>query len=234
MILHLGGRPVTLLGSSMGGSAAIELIARHLRLVGRLILNDIGPHPGAPAQAARRHAGRPLRLQEAGRPAAQAWAPRKERRPGERRHPLQPRFHQTRWSEDEGGRICRHDVRAMQAYRRDAQTSLRQWAQWGIVRVPMLLIHGLQSDALLLPTVRRMSRRKDITIMHPRHRAHAAAGRPQPDLVRARLAAGPPLAAGSSGPVLHASPTAATRARRCTSPLRPRCASAKTPADPAR
>jgi hypothetical protein len=43
LIMHLGGGPVTVLGSSMGGSAAIELMARHPKLIERLILNDIGP-----------------------------------------------------------------------------------------------------------------------------------------------------------------------------------------------
>src|SRR3954467_4955714 len=43
LIDHLGGGPVILLGSSMGGSAAIDLAARHPKLVSRLILNDIGP-----------------------------------------------------------------------------------------------------------------------------------------------------------------------------------------------
>src|SRR5437867_1526590 len=39
IIMHLGGRPVTVLGSSLGGSAAIEMTARYPELVKRLILN---------------------------------------------------------------------------------------------------------------------------------------------------------------------------------------------------
>src|SRR5262249_45552811 len=53
MIVHLG-RPVTLLGSSMGGSAAIDLIARHPEMVERLILNDVGPQ--IPARRRKRRA----------------------------------------------------------------------------------------------------------------------------------------------------------------------------------
>jgi len=44
MIDHLGMGPVTVLGSSMGGSAALELAARHPEMVSALILNDIGPY----------------------------------------------------------------------------------------------------------------------------------------------------------------------------------------------
>jgi len=75
-------------------------------------------------------------------------------------------FHQTRWSDEEGGRVYRHDVRALQAYRRDAQTSLRQWGQWAKVRCPILLIHGMQSDVLSQSTIRRMSPGERLTLMH--------------------------------------------------------------------
>ena len=43
LIDHLGGGPVVLLGSSLGGSAALDLVAHHPKMVSRLILNDIGP-----------------------------------------------------------------------------------------------------------------------------------------------------------------------------------------------
>ncbi|MCX7171639.1 MAG: alpha/beta hydrolase, partial [Proteobacteria bacterium] len=44
LIEHLDVKPVTVLGSSLGGTVAIELAARHPKLVRGLILNDIGPH----------------------------------------------------------------------------------------------------------------------------------------------------------------------------------------------
>jgi len=82
-------------------------------------------------------------------------------------------FHQTRWSDEEGGRIYRHDVRALQAYRVGARKSLEQWVLWRSIDCPMLLIHGLQSDALLAPTIERMSRGKRITLMHLPDTGHA-------------------------------------------------------------
>ncbi|HNL27518.1 MAG TPA: aldehyde dehydrogenase family protein, partial [bacterium] len=75
-------------------------------------------------------------------------------------------FHQTKWSDEEGGRIYRHDVRALQSYRADAQTSLEQWRFWEKVRCPVLLIHGLLSDALQVRTIERMKRYRPIEVMH--------------------------------------------------------------------
>ena len=167
MIEHLGGAPVTLLGSSMGGSAAIELMARHPGLVRQLILNDVGPH--IPARRRKRRADAIARHYVFRHPAELL---RKVGASGKNDGPVSDdirfnlTFHQTRWSDDEGGRVYRHDVRAMQAYRCGAQRSLLQWDAWKHVNCPVLLIHGLQSDALFAPTIRRMSRGKAISVMH--------------------------------------------------------------------
>ncbi len=166
-ILHLGGRPVTILGSSMGGSAAIELMARHPQLVQRLILNDVGPH--IPARRRKRRADTIARHYVFRHPAdllRKVGASVKNDGPVSDDIRFNLTFHQTRWSDDEGGRIYRHDVRAMQAYRRGAHRSVLQWEQWKRVNCPVMLIHGMQSDALFEPTIRRMSRGKPITIMH--------------------------------------------------------------------
>ncbi len=167
MIAHLGGRPVTLLGSSMGGSAAIELIARRPSLVNRLILNDVGPH--IQARRRRRRADTVARHYVFRDPAdalRKIGAAQKNDGPVSDDIRFHLTFHQTRWSDEEGGRVYRHDVRAMQAYRRAAQRSLLQWEQWRRVRCPILLIHGLQSDALFDRTIRRMARARTIAIMH--------------------------------------------------------------------
>jgi pimeloyl-ACP methyl ester carboxylesterase len=166
-ILHLGGRPVTILGSSMGGSAAIELISKHPRLVERLILNDVGPH--IPARRRRRRADTIARhyvFRNPGDLLRKLGASQKNDGPVSDDIRFNLTFHQTRWSDEEGGRVYRHDVRAMQAYRRTAHRSVMQWAEWQAVQCPVLLVHGMQSDALFEPTIRRMSRGKDITVLH--------------------------------------------------------------------
>jgi pimeloyl-ACP methyl ester carboxylesterase len=174
VILHLGGGPVTVLGSSMGGSAAIELAAQHPTLIDRLILNDVGPH--IPARRRRRRADTLARhyvFREPSDMLRRVGASQKNDGPVSDDIRFNLTFHQTRWSEEEGGRVYRHDVRALQAYRRDAQKSLLQWAQWRRFDCPVLLIHGLQSDALFEPTIKRMSRGRRITVMRLPDTGHA-------------------------------------------------------------
>ena len=212
MIEHLGGAPVTLLGSSMGGSAAIELVARHPGLVRQLILNDVGPH--IPARRRKRRADAIARHYVFRHPAELL---RKVGASGKNDGPVSDdirfnlTFHQTRWSDDEGGRVYRHDVRAMQAYRCGAQRSLLQWEAWKQVNCPVLLIHGLQSDALFAPTIRRMSRGKAISVMHVPDTGHTPllADRHQISFIREWLQGR--HAAGSEWSVLHAAPRDAYR-----------------------
>jgi len=195
MIRHLGAGPVTILGSSMGGSAAIELIASHPRLVDRLILNDVGPH--IPARRRRRRADAIARHYVFRNPAdllRKVGASQKNDGPVSDDIRFNLSFHQTRWSDEENGRVYRHDVRAMQAYRRTAHRSLMQWEQWRAVQCPVLLIHGMQSDALFELTIRRMSRGKPITVMHIPQTGHTPllADRNHIDFIRQWLAdAGP-------------------------------------------
>lgn len=167
MIGHLGGRPVALLGSSMGGTLAIELAARHPELVSKLILNDVGPHIP--------RARRLRRSQTLARWYVFRTPQDIERRVGAAQKNDGPvaddvrrfiSFQQTRWSTEEAGRVYRHDPRALLAYRRDAQHALRQWAAWGQLKCPVLLLHGLESDALLPATVERMWRSRPITLAH--------------------------------------------------------------------
>ena len=204
-IAHLGGGPVTLLGSSLGGSAAIELIAQDPRLVNRLILNDVGPQ--IPARRRRRRAETIARHYVFRHPSEllrKVGASSKNDGPVSDDIRFNLTFHQTRWSDDEGGRIYRHDVRAMQAYRNNAHRSVRQWEEWKAVQCPVLLVHGMQSDALLAPTIKRMAGHRDITIMHVPDTGHTPllADRNQIGFIRDWLSGQAP--AGREWSVLHA------------------------------
>lgn len=167
LIEHLNHGPVVLLGSSLGGSAAIELAARYPALVNRLILNDVGPY--IPRERRKRRAETLARYYVFRDPAdllRRIGASQKNDGPISDDIRFNLTFHQTQWSDANGGRVYRHDVRALQAYRRDAQTSLAQWQHWEKIRCPVLLIHGLLSDALLAQTIERMRQTKPITVMH--------------------------------------------------------------------
>jgi pimeloyl-ACP methyl ester carboxylesterase len=167
MIDHLGVGPVTVLGSSMGGSAALELAARHPEMVSALILNDIGPF--IPKKRRLRRSQTLARHYVFRDPAdllRKIGASQKNDGPISDDIRFNVTFHQTKWSDEEGGRVYRHDVRALQAYRADAQESLDQWKLWGRVKCPVLLIHGMLSDALLAPTIKRMRENPKVTVMH--------------------------------------------------------------------
>jgi pimeloyl-ACP methyl ester carboxylesterase len=199
------GQAVTVLGSSMGGSAAIELMARHPRLVQGLILNDVGPY--IPSARRKRRAETIARHYVFRNPAEllrRVGASSKNDGPVSDDIRFNLTFHQTRWSDDEGGRVYRHDTRAMQAYRRSAGRSVSQWTQWKRVKVPVLLIHGMQSDALFDPTIRRMRRGKDLSLMHVPDTGHTPllADRNHIGFVRQWLDG--QVAAGSEWSVLHA------------------------------
>jgi pimeloyl-ACP methyl ester carboxylesterase len=168
LIDHLGGGPVILLGSSLGGSAAIDLVAHHPKMVSRLILNDIGPFiPKGRRQRRSQTLARHYVFRDPADLLRKIGASQKNDGPVSDDIRFNVTFHQTKWSDEEGARVYRHDVRALQSYRDDAQESLDQWKLWRKVRCPVLLIHGMMSDALLAPTIKRMKQEKeDITIMH--------------------------------------------------------------------
>lgn len=205
MIVHLGGGPVTVLGSSMGGSAAIALMARHPTLVDRLILNDVGPH--IPAARRKRRAEAIARHYVFRNPAdllRKVGASGKNDGPVPEEIRFNLTFHQTRWSDEENGRVYRHDVRAMQAYRVGAHRSLAQWTEWKQVDCPVLLIHGMESDALTEPTIRRMRAGKDLLVMRVPDTGHTPllADRNQIAYIRQWLDGDRP--AGGEWSVLHA------------------------------
>jgi pimeloyl-ACP methyl ester carboxylesterase len=166
-IAHLGGGPVALLGSSMGGTVAIELAARAPHLVSALALNDTGALIPRARRVRRAHTlARWYVFRSPAEIMRRVGAAQKNDGPvGEDvRHFLA--WHQTRWSEADGGRVYRHDPRALLAYRHDAQHAVHQWDAWQRVRCPVLLLHGQQSDALSPATIERMRRVHALTLAH--------------------------------------------------------------------
>ncbi len=164
---HLNAKKITIIGSSLGGTAAILLAARHPQLVEKLILNDTGPY--IPAKRRQRRAETLARHYVFRTPAdllRKVGVSLRNDGPVRENVRLYTTHHQTRWSNEDNGRIYRYDPRAMLAYRESAKNSVNVWPEWRKLRQPILVTHGLESDALLAPSLRQMKRYRDITIMH--------------------------------------------------------------------
>lgn len=169
-------RPVTLIGSSLGGSVAIAFTALHPERVERLVLNDVGP---SIPHGRRLHRAQTLArfyvFRDPHELLRRVGAAHKHDGPLSDEVRLFLAYHQTRWSAENAGRVYRHDPRAMLAYQRDAQRSVDQWAAWRQVRCPVLLLHGMLSDALTHRTIERMRRSAPVTVAHVPDTGHAPA-----------------------------------------------------------
>ena len=164
---HLGLASCTLLGSSLGGSAAIRLAARRPERVRRIVLNDSGPWIPAERRARRAKAvARHYVFRDPAEVFRRTGAAARLSGPVPDAVLLHGAHHRTRWSEEEGGRVYRHDLRALLAYRAEARDSLDLWSDWTGVRCPVLLIHGMLSDATSDETVERMRSHDGLSVIH--------------------------------------------------------------------
>lgn len=176
LLVHLDCPRAHFLGSSLGGSASMALAARHPDLVDRLILNDIGPY--MPAERRRRRAQAVARHYVFRRPSdlfRRLGASAKNEGPVSEDELLHNTYFQTKWSDGHGGRIYRHDPRALQAYAEDATDAINQWDDWNALDRPILVIHGMVSDALLAETVTEMVARPGVSAMEVPDTGHTPA-----------------------------------------------------------
>ena len=164
---HLGLSSCTLLGSSLGGSTAITFAARYPERVRRIVLNDSGPYIPVERRARRARAvARHYVFRSPAEVFRRTGAAQKHSGPAPDAVLLHTAHHRTRWSDDEDGRVYRHDLRALLAYRADARSSLDLWEEWARLKCPVLLIHGLQSDATTDETIDRMRGIDGFSVIH--------------------------------------------------------------------
>ena len=134
---HLQLASCSLLGSSLGGTMAICFAARYPERVRRIVLNDSGPY--IPSSRRSRRARAVARHYVFRRPSEffrRMGAAERNEGPVPDSVLLYNAHHKTRWSEEEQGRIYRHDLRALLAYRATAGGSLDIWDDWKGVTLP--------------------------------------------------------------------------------------------------
>jgi pimeloyl-ACP methyl ester carboxylesterase len=171
LLARLNVPQVDWVGTSMGGLIGLGLAAlrdrRGASLVGRLLLNDVGPALGAAAierigsyvGAARRHAS----LDEA---ADYLWSISQGFGPHSREQWLALTRPQFREVDDHQGRgfIAHYDPRIALPFKamRPEQAALAEsilWQQYDSLDCPTLVIRGAQSDLLAPETARAMTER---------------------------------------------------------------------------
>lgn len=170
---HLGFATCTLLGSSLGGSTAIRFAARHPECVRRIVLNDSGPYIPVARRARRAKAvARHYVFRSPAEVFRRTGAAAKHAGPAPDAVLLHGAHHKTRWSEEEAGRVYRHDLRALLAYRAEAKESLDLWGDWAGVKCPVLLIHGMLSDATPDEIIARMRGHTGLSVIHVPETGH--------------------------------------------------------------
>ncbi len=162
-----------LLGSSLGGSTAIAFAARYPHRVSRIVLNDSTPY--IPRERRQRRAAAVARHYVFSTPAQlfrRTGIATKHKGPVTDAAALHYADSVTCWSDNESGRVYRHDLRALLAYRAQASQSLDIWDEWDQVNCPILLLHGTESDATLLESIDRMRYKKNLSVIHVHKTGH--------------------------------------------------------------
>lgn len=163
----LGLETCTVLGSSLGGSVAIVSAARYPERIKRIVLNDSGPFIPAARRARRARAvARHYVFSSPAEMFRRTGAASRHIGPAADSVLLHNAHSKTRWSEDEQGRVYRHDIRALLAYRAESEQSLDLWHEWDNVQCPVLLLHGMESDATTSDMIERMHRHPGLSVIH--------------------------------------------------------------------
>lgn len=176
VIEKLAAPPVDVLGSSLGGAAALKLAVRRPDLIRRIVLNDTGAEiPKARRQRRARAVGRHYVFHNPNDLFRRLGAAEKNSGPVGDAVLLHNAHHPTHWSAAEQGRIYRHDPRALLAYRNEAQQDLELWPEWQRLCQPVMILRGDLSDALSIATLDRMANSRAFHLAHVPGSGHTPA-----------------------------------------------------------
>ncbi|MIL09529.1 alpha/beta hydrolase, partial [Salmonella enterica subsp. enterica] len=158
LLASLHARKVHWVGTSLGGLIGMALTASERSPIASLVINDIGPEvpPSASWRVGLRLAsyGGPLKsMQEAEAQIRKIYAACGDLSDAEWR---QMTVHSFR---EENGRFISHlDPKVRMAYQWFLYYRMSMWQYWRAIDVPVLLVHGAESDFVPARTVRQMER----------------------------------------------------------------------------
>ena len=166
LIERLNVKPALIIGSSLGAATVLHLNKQRPDLVNRVLFNDFGPF--IPKERRRRRAAAVARHYVFRNPQdifRRMGAAKKNTEPLGDAALLHHAHHLTRWSHDDQGRVYRHDLRALLAFREQAQDNLDLWDLWDCFDKPLLLLHGTLSTSLEEKTVDLMLKSRDLQVI---------------------------------------------------------------------
>ncbi|MDH4395345.1 MAG: alpha/beta hydrolase [Limnobacter sp.] len=152
-------RAIHVLGSSLGGLCAIAAQAQRPGLIQSIVLNDVGPHM-ASSRRARRAAAllKPRLFTNPSQLQSKVGVSEKNSGPIPADLNDWLAYKATRWSACQNGRVYRYDPTSMEVYFQESASDILLWNEWAQRTCPVLLIHGLQSDALDMAQIQHMQK----------------------------------------------------------------------------
>ena len=161
LMSHLGAKRVDWVGTSMGGLIGMVIASQMPEMIGRLVLNDVGPVISAQAlQRIGKYTGNaPLfnDIAAAERYIRAVSAPSGNLTDAQWHHLT---IHEIRQRND-GNYEVNYDPAISTAFRKTAlrDQDIDLWSTYDAIRCPTLVIHGFNSDLLSEDTVRQMMQR---------------------------------------------------------------------------
>jgi pimeloyl-ACP methyl ester carboxylesterase len=160
-LLAVLGKPVAWVGTSLGGICGMMLAAAGNTPISRMVLNDVGPHiPAAALKRIRDYmVGAPERFISVAELEAHLrdiHAPFGDLTDAQwahlARYSARPVLDQT----GKGGFAMHYDPKIVEPLKATIPIDVDMWPLWSMVRMPLLVIRGAQSDLLLEETFLRM------------------------------------------------------------------------------
>lgn len=176
LINQLGLKKVHWVGTSMGGIIGMLIAAQQPTLIGRLMLNDVGAEI---SQQALQRIGGYLQTDQmvfATIEAVETYL----------RHIHAPfgQLSKEQWRhlathscfEKAGQYYLAYDAKIAQVFRESIEQDIELWDIWKLIKSPVMVLHGLESDVLTQSTLGKMKEtHSEMTVVHCVNVGHAPA-----------------------------------------------------------